>query len=104
MNDELWNQYIPGQTCIRFRDLEPVISHRHREFMLRIRSVKAAQFLLFSSFYELEAGVVDSLMSVSPSPRMFPIGPCIPYLTLQEYPAMATEDEYFKGPYGTKDW
>nr|CAB3474562.1 unnamed protein product [Digitaria exilis] len=34
-------------------------------------------------------------MSVSPSPRMFPIGPCIPYMTLQEQLAMAMEDECF---------
>ncbi|OEL12958.1 UDP-glycosyltransferase 87A2 [Dichanthelium oligosanthes] len=64
--------------------------------MLRIRSVKAARFVLFSSFYELEAGVIDSLMSVSPSPLMYPIGPCIPYMTLQEQSAMArAEEDYF---------
>lgn len=86
---------IPGQTCIRLRDLEPTIPNECEQFMLRIRSVKAAQFMLFSSFYELEAGVIDSLMLVSPSSLMYPIGPCIPYMTLQEQPAMAAKDEYF---------
>ncbi|KAL6853525.1 hypothetical protein ACP4OV_019554 [Aristida adscensionis] len=97
-NDQLWNQYIPGQTCIRLRDLEPIISHETNmaRFMLRIRSVKAAQFVLFTSFYELEAGVMDSLMSVSPSPHMCPIGPCIPYMTLQEQTNISkVKDEYF---------
>ncbi|SPT20382.1 unnamed protein product [Triticum aestivum] len=88
VDDPMWDQFIPGQTCLTMRDFQPILcgeASRGR-FEARIRSARAGQCVLFSSFYELEAGVMDSLVSEPSSPRMYSIGPCIPYTTLEQEP------------------
>lgn len=47
-----------------------------------ISSIRKAQCLLFTTIYELEASVIDSLESLVTCP-VYPIGPCIPYMTLE---------------------
>ncbi|KAF7018925.1 hypothetical protein CFC21_032165 [Triticum aestivum] len=89
VDDPMWDQPIPGHTCLTMREFQPILcgeASRGR-FMAGVRSARAGQCVLFSSFYELEAGVMDSLVSEEPSsPRMYSIGPCIPYTTLEEAP------------------
>lgn len=65
-------------------DLKPVIhSERTVEYILAcISSIRKAQCLLFTTIYELEASVIDSLESLVTCP-VYPIGPCIPYMTLE---------------------
>ncbi|CAO2177856.1 unnamed protein product [Urochloa humidicola] len=41
--------------------------------------------------YELEASVIDSLQSVISCP-VYPIGPCVPYMTLEDYRTMSDGD------------
>ncbi|VAH52969.1 unnamed protein product [Triticum turgidum subsp. durum] len=91
--DPMWDQFIPGQTCLTMREFQPILSGEASRvrFKARIRSARAGQCVLFSSFYELEAGVMDSLSSEPSSPRVYSIGPCIPYTTLGEEP----RDEYY---------
>ncbi|KAM3390491.1 hypothetical protein ACQJBY_012213 [Aegilops geniculata] len=84
----MWDQLIPGQTCLTMREFQPILcgdASRVR-FKARIRSARAGQCVLFSSFYELEAGVMDSLVADPSSPRMYSVGPCIPYTALEEEP------------------
>jgi UDP:flavonoid glycosyltransferase YjiC (YdhE family) len=84
----MWDQPIPGQTFLTMREFQPILSGEasRGRFEARIRSARAGQCVLFSSFHELEAGVMDSLVSEPSSPRMYSIGPCIPYTTLEEEP------------------
>ena len=65
-------------------DLKPLIhSERTVEYILAcISSIRKAQCLLFTTIYELEASVIDSLESLVTCP-VYPIGPCIPYMTLE---------------------
>lgn len=65
-------------------DLKPLIhSERTVEYILAcISSIRKAQYLLFTTIYELEASVIDSLESLVTCP-VYPIGPCIPYMTLE---------------------
>ncbi|KAF7060523.1 hypothetical protein CFC21_067311 [Triticum aestivum] len=93
VEDPMWDQFIPGQTCLTMREFQPILSGEASRvrFKARIRSARAGQCVLFSSFYELEAGVMDSLSSEPSSPRVYSIGPCIPYTTLGEEP----RDEYY---------
>ncbi|KAM3390490.1 hypothetical protein ACQJBY_012213 [Aegilops geniculata] len=88
VDDPMWDQLIPGQTCLTMREFQPILcgdASRVR-FKARIRSARAGQCVLFSSFYELEAGVMDSLVADPSSPRMYSVGPCIPYTALEEEP------------------
>lgn len=70
------------------REFQPILCGEaiRERFKAIIRSARAGQCVLFSSFYELEAGVMDSIVSDPSSPRMYSIGPCIPYTTLEEAP------------------
>ncbi|KAF7004250.1 hypothetical protein CFC21_019481 [Triticum aestivum] len=88
VEDPMWDQPIPGHACLTMREVQPILSGEasRGRFKARIRSARAGQCVLFSSFYELEAGVMDSLVSDPSSPRVYSIGPCIPYTTLEEEP------------------
>ncbi|SPT20381.1 unnamed protein product [Triticum aestivum] len=88
VEDPMWGQYIPGQTCMTMRDFRPILSDEARRgrLMAQIHSARAGESVIFSSFYELEAGVLDSLVSEPSLPRVYAIGPCIPYTALEEEP------------------
>ena len=48
-----------------------------------------AQYLLFTTFHELEAKAIDAIKANFPIP-VYPIGPAIPYLELEEKNASLT--------------
>lgn len=73
--------YIPGLSPFKIADLP---SNLHREdqllqYLLKfISNVPKAQYLLFSSIYELESSVFEALKLEFPFP-LYPLGPLIPY-------------------------
>ncbi|KAG6631153.1 UDP-glycosyltransferase 87A1-like [Carya illinoinensis] len=84
--DELVD-YIPGVPTTRLADLPTFFSGDGLKVLPLIRgcilSVSKAQYLLFTSVHELEAQVIDILRAKLSIP-VYPIGPSIPYLELQE--------------------
>ncbi|KAF8751310.1 hypothetical protein HU200_012191 [Digitaria exilis] len=94
--------YISSQasSSIRLLDLEPLIHNKRtvKHILSSISSIRNAQCLLFTTMYELEASVIDSLQSVLSCP-VYPIGPCIPYMTLEDDRTMsngnASQGDYF---------
>ncbi|OMP02399.1 UDP-glucuronosyl/UDP-glucosyltransferase [Corchorus olitorius] len=84
--------YIPGLTPTSLADLPTIFFHKNDsktlEFALNcISTVAKAQYLLFTSVYELEFQVIDAFRAKLPFP-VYPIGPSIPYLDLkQKYPS-----------------
>ncbi|KAL5228485.1 hypothetical protein ABZP36_016750 [Zizania latifolia] len=84
--DQRLEHYIPGlaSSSIMLSDLEPLIhNERTVKYILAcISSIRNAQCLLFTTMYELEASVINSLRSLLSCP-VYPIGPCIPYMTLK---------------------
>ncbi|CAL5427226.1 unnamed protein product [Camellia sinensis] len=95
--------YIPGLSPIRLADL-PTIFHMKGHQLLykavnQISNVTKAQYLLFSSIFELEAQVIDALKPKFPFP-IYSFGPLIPYFNL-EHPiphtiASQTDHDYLK--------
>uniref|UniRef100_A0A0D9V6W0 Glycosyltransferase N-terminal domain-containing protein n=1 Tax=Leersia perrieri TaxID=77586 RepID=A0A0D9V6W0_9ORYZ len=84
--DQRVEHYIPNMasSSIMLSDLKPLIHHeRTVKYVLEcISSIRKVQGLLFTTIYELEASVIDSIGSLVPCP-VYPIGPCIPYMTLE---------------------
>uniref|UniRef100_J3L516 Uncharacterized protein n=1 Tax=Oryza brachyantha TaxID=4533 RepID=J3L516_ORYBR len=84
--DQKIGHYISSlaSSSIMLSDLKPLIlSERSMKHILAsMSSIRRAQHLLFTTMYELEASVIDSLESLLPCP-VYPIGPCIPYMTLE---------------------
>ncbi|KAL0922620.1 hypothetical protein M5K25_006619 [Dendrobium thyrsiflorum] len=82
---ELLSKYIPGHGSIRLSDLSSFqCLHKPLELALQaISKSTKAQCLLFTSAYELEPHIINSLRSQLSFP-VLPIGPIIPYLTLQQ--------------------
>ncbi|XP_042513520.1 UDP-glycosyltransferase 87A1-like [Macadamia integrifolia] len=78
--------YIPGIPAIRFGDLPPIYT-RKNEILKRVLEafswVTKAQFILFTSFYELQPHVIDTLRGILPIP-IYPVGPSIPFMSLQD--------------------
>ncbi|XP_050282572.1 UDP-glycosyltransferase 87A1-like [Quercus robur] len=91
--DELVD-YIPGVSTIRIADL-PNFTYGDGRLALPgvlegISNVsKKAQYLLFTTFHELEAAAIDAIKANLPIP-VYPIGPVIPYLELEEKKASIT--------------
>ncbi|KAL0007502.1 hypothetical protein SO802_009004 [Lithocarpus litseifolius] len=91
--DELVD-YIPGVSTIRIADL-PSLTHGDGRLVLPgvlegISSVsKKAQYLLFTTFHELEAEAIDAIKANLPIP-VYHIGPAISYLELEEKNASIT--------------
>ncbi|PKU77367.1 UDP-glycosyltransferase 87A1 [Dendrobium catenatum] len=82
---ELLSKYIPGHGSIRLSDLSS-FQCLHKPLELALQAVSKsteAQCLLFTSAYELEPHIISSLRSQLSS-QVLPIGPIIPYLTLQQ--------------------
>lgn len=94
--------YIPGIPPIRILDL-PTPFHGKGQELLDVMSeifstVSKAQYLLFTSVYEIESSIIDALKQKFPIP-VYPIGPAIPYITSEKNPSSTTsidEPEYIK--------
>ncbi|KAJ0084454.1 hypothetical protein Patl1_31011 [Pistacia atlantica] len=78
-------EYIPGISSSNLADLKAVFQRNdHGVLQLAldcISRVPKAQYLLFTSIYELEPQVTNNLRATFPFP-VYPIGPAIPYLEL----------------------
>ena len=89
--------YIPGVSTIRIADLPTFTYGVGRLILPRVLEgisnvSKKAQYLLFTTFHELEAEAIDSIKANLPIP-VYPIGPAIPYLELEEKSASITNAE-----------
>ncbi|XP_037414483.1 UDP-glycosyltransferase 87A2-like [Triticum dicoccoides] len=86
-SDKRLEHYISGfaSSSVTLSDLEPLIHNKKtvNHVLAAVSSIKNAQCLLFTTMYELEAGVINSLRSALPCP-VLPVGPCIPYMTLED--------------------
>ncbi len=75
--------YIPGVSTFRLVDLPTITDGAGRQVLPGVLEgvslVSKAQYLVFTSFYELEAQTFDTLKAQFPFP-VYPIGPAIPYL------------------------
>ncbi|KAK4355960.1 hypothetical protein RND71_024931 [Anisodus tanguticus] len=94
--------YIPGIPSIRVLDLPTPFHGKGQELLDVITEIfsiaSKAQYLLFTSVYELESSVIDALKQNFPTP-VYSIGPAIPYFTSEKNPSLTTsidEPEYIK--------
>ncbi|XP_066362347.1 UDP-glycosyltransferase 87A2-like [Miscanthus floridulus] len=91
----LIENYIPGTKSIRFDDLAP--THTNAIMLNKIleahSSVKKAQCIIFNTFQELESDAIDTLRQSLPCP-VYAVGPCIPFMALQEHKASPDGDGY----------
>ncbi|EEF33590.1 UDP-glycosyltransferase 87A2 [Ricinus communis] len=87
--------YIPGVPPARLLDLPTVFNGTGRQVLSRalepVSMVSKAQYLLFTSAYELEAGVIDALKLKFPFP-VYTLGPSIPYVELKDNSGLSTND------------
>lgn len=77
--------YIPGSSPFRTTNLSHNFHNNNQllqNLLKFISNVSKAQYLLFSSVYELEAPVFEALKPKFPFP-LYSLGPLIPYLNLQ---------------------
>ncbi|XP_062224141.1 UDP-glycosyltransferase 87A2-like [Phragmites australis] len=102
--DKKLGRYISGQasSSIRLSDLEPLIHNKRttKHILAALSSIRNAQCLLFTTMYELEAGVIDSLRSILFCP-IYPIGPCVPYMTLEDHHTVSNGEVTSQGDYFT---
>ncbi|VAH20550.1 UDP-glycosyltransferase 87A2-like [Triticum dicoccoides] len=93
----LMENYIPGLKSIRLTDLEPTHSDKIRldKILEAYPYVRKAQCVIFTSFYELESNAIDFLRQELPCP-VFAVGPCIPFMSLQENQADSEEEQGYK--------
>ncbi|KAK3019336.1 hypothetical protein RJ639_003867 [Escallonia herrerae] len=79
--------YIPGLPSTRIKDLPTMVYGNGSEVMHRVQEamswVLKAQYLLFTSNYELEAQTIDALKAKLQIP-IYSIGPAIPYFKLRD--------------------
>ena len=79
--------HIPGVLTFRLADLPTITDGAGRQVLPGVLEgvslVSKAQYLIFTSFYELEAQTFDNLKAQFPFP-VYPIGPTIPYLELED--------------------
>lgn len=94
--------YIPGIPSIRVLDLPTPFYGKGQELldvvMEIFSTVSKADYLLFTSVYELESIVIDVLNQILPIP-VYTIGPAIPYFTSEKNLSSTTsidEPEYIK--------
>ncbi|XP_065847246.1 UDP-glycosyltransferase 87A1-like [Euphorbia lathyris] len=78
--------YIPGIPPTRFADFPTIFHEKYRNILLialdYLSIVPKAQYLLFTSTYELEPQVIDALKLKFPFP-LLNLGPTIPYFELR---------------------
>jgi|UniRef100_A0A804Q0J0 UDP:flavonoid glycosyltransferase YjiC (YdhE family) len=85
--------YIPGTKSIRFADLAPT----HTDALLLDKileahsSVKKAQCIVFTTFQELESDAIGAMRQNCP---VYAVGPCVPFMALQEHKASPDGDDY----------
>ncbi|XP_050367454.1 UDP-glycosyltransferase 87A1-like [Argentina anserina] len=81
--------YIPGISTTRLADLPTILYGDGLSTLDRaleaVSSTHKAQYLLFTSFYELEPQVFDALKAKFSLP-VYPIGPSIPHFELSKNP------------------
>lgn len=84
--------YIPGLKSIRLTDLEPTHSDKIlvNKILEAYSSLRKAQCVILTTFYEVESNAIDSLRQELPYP-VYAIGPCIPFMALQEQQANSEE-------------
>ncbi|KAJ8465271.1 hypothetical protein OPV22_027823 [Ensete ventricosum] len=97
--EDLLAQWIPGLPSLRLADFIPLLRMKTpSERVLETFSwIPKAQIVLFTTFYELEPRVLDSLRSELSFP-VYSVGPCIPYMLPQvnsSIPCSGNEDDYF---------
>ncbi|XP_062172568.1 UDP-glycosyltransferase 87A1-like [Alnus glutinosa] len=87
--------YIPGISSTRLVDI-PFIDGNKQQMLQRIQKsiqwVAKAQYLLFTSTYELESQAIDVLKAEFPFP-VYAIGPTIPFFDLAENVSLASHDD-----------
>ncbi|KAJ6834973.1 putative UDP-glycosyltransferase 87A2 isoform X1 [Iris pallida] len=83
--DEPLAKYIQGHAPLKLADFRSVlVAGKPLELALQaLSTVRKADSVLFTSFYELEARVFDALRANVPVP-VYPVGPSIPYMLLDE--------------------
>ncbi|KAH6803537.1 hypothetical protein C2S51_031784 [Perilla frutescens var. frutescens] len=100
VNGEAVVDYIPGLSPIRVADLPSIV--RDQEMMPKLTRIlpkqSNAKHLIFTSFYELEAQVLDDLKQKSSMPTIYNIGPATTYSKLRDIKmsstvAVATSDD-----------
>ncbi|KAL3611537.1 hypothetical protein D5086_002557 [Populus alba] len=78
--------YIPGISSSHLAELQKVFQKNDQRVLQLalecISKVPQAQYLLFTSIYELEPQVMDTMKDTFQFP-VYPIGPAIPYLELE---------------------
>ncbi|GMI92025.1 hypothetical protein like AT2G30150 [Hibiscus trionum] len=94
--------YIPGLTPTRLADLPTFFDGNGRQVLNLVldcvSSMPKAQYLLFTSVYELESQVIDAFKETLHFP-VYAIGPSIPYLNLKEHSSTTTgpnDHDYLK--------
>ncbi|KAK4855671.1 hypothetical protein QYF36_009628 [Acer negundo] len=79
--------YIPGLPPTRLANLPTIFYQTSKQSLHRalegVGEVSKAHYLFFTSVYELEAQVIDSLLAEFPFP-VYTIGPAIPYSQLNQ--------------------
>ncbi|XP_010922028.1 UDP-glycosyltransferase 87A2 [Elaeis guineensis] len=85
--DEPLEQFVPGLSSMRLADFRSVcsIGRPLGRALDAFSWVRKARCVLFTSFFELEACVIDALRAELSCP-VYPVGPSIPYMTLKEKP------------------
>lgn len=79
--------HIHGLSTAQVADLQTIFQENDQRVLQLaiecIERVSKAQYLLFTSVYELEPQAIDSLNAIFPFP-VYPIGPAIPFLELED--------------------
>ena len=87
--------YIPGIGSIRLADLPSIVSMKDQRLLglaLRVfTNISKAQYLLFSSIYELESQAIEALKQEFSFP-IYTFGPTIPYLNLETPTSFSTNE------------
>ncbi|KAK7385576.1 hypothetical protein VNO78_31301 [Psophocarpus tetragonolobus] len=86
--------YIPGISSIRLVDIPLTDGSWYTREILKLclngfAWVSKAQYLLFTSIYELEPEAIDALKAELSVP-IYTIGPAIPYFSLENNPTLST--------------
>jgi hypothetical protein len=97
VEDKLVVDHIPGLSSAQVADLQTLFHENDQRVVLLamecIERVSKAQYLLFTSVYELEPQAIDSLNAIFPFP-VYPIGPAIPYLELEQDHKYSSESSH----------
>ncbi|KAJ1686772.1 hypothetical protein LUZ63_018162 [Rhynchospora breviuscula] len=77
--DELVEKYIPSVRSIKLSDVDPLYVASLELALQAASTARKAQCMLFTSFYELESCVIDSLRKDLNYP-VYTIGPSVPHM------------------------